>query len=180
MLILQHIWSRWTKGQRSGGDPRYYQRPKLEYAYPLPSVEAGDEAYLHDIGTDFLRRDIKAGEEIERMAGPITRDWWKQRDKVLDWRPRGKEVDIVLHHPSRWRMQTKFPAWLPSPLFTLRPGETARIEWNGRFRYSLFGSDRGSYYEQHVYWLALADNPGERLFLDAEPRKNIDYRRHIY
>jgi hypothetical protein len=173
LLVVQHIWSRWTKFSR--GADRPYTRPRLDPSYPLPPGAPGGEAFLHSIAADEWAR-----EELAEAAGPVTRAEWQQQDGVLDWRLRGKEVDVVLHHPSRWRLQTKFPAWLPSPLFTLRPGESARIEWNGRFRYSLFGSNRSSYYEQHVYWLALAEAPGERLFLDAEPRKNIDYTTHIY
>jgi hypothetical protein len=40
-------------------------------------------------------------------------------------------ADIRLANPSRHRLTTKWPAFLPSPLFTLHPGETARIDWNG-------------------------------------------------
>jgi len=72
---------------------------------------------------------------------------------------------------------SKWPAHLPSPLFTLHPGDTARIDWNGRFA---FGSNHSSYYEQHIYWLAMADAVEPRLFLDATPRKHVDLRGDIY
>jgi hypothetical protein len=47
---------------------------------------------------------------------------------------------------------------------------------------STFGSNRSSYYEQHIYWLAFADGPAPapRLFLDAAPRKHVDLRTGIY
>jgi len=86
----------------------------------------------------------------------------------------------VVSRPSAWRLQTKWPAFLPSPLFTLRPGDVARIDWNARLRRSTFGSNRASYYEQHLYWLALADTPHLRLFLDSRPRKHVDLRTEIY
>jgi len=122
--------------------------------------------------------------EIVRQAGPVSRDSWRHgspfADTVLDWRLRPGSADIILLNPSVHRLQTKWPAFLPSPLFTLRPGETARIDWNGRLRMSTSGSNRSSYYEQHIYRLALADSPHPRLFLDSEPRKHVDLRTEIY
>ena len=99
---------------------------------------------------------------------------------MLDWHYRGGEADIVLSPPSPYRLQTKWPARLPSPLLTLRAGDVVRIDWNGRLRRSLFGSNRSSYYEQHTYWLALSDRPEPRLFLDAAPVKHVDLRTEIY
>ncbi|WP_157073572.1 hypothetical protein [Sphingomonas soli] len=168
---------RWTKASR--GADRSDRRPLLEPVYPLPemAIEGNPQqvALVHEVIADCW-----ADEPVAVRSGPVTHEAWTQGHASLDWRPRGKAMGISLNAPSRWRLQTKWPAWLPSPLFVLEPEETARIEWNGRFRYSLFGSNRSSYFEQHIYWLALTDAAHPRLFLDAEPRKNLDYTTHIY
>ena len=177
MLIIQHIWTKWTKMSRGADAP--IKRPLLADAYMLPTLPGVRGVLRHEIRA--LERE---GFEIVESVGEISRrEWerqWPHRNNALDWRIRGDEADIIVRRPSEYTQQTRWPAQLPSPLFTLRMGETARIEWNGRFRSSLFGSNRSSYYEQHVYWLAVAEAPQPRLFLDAEPRKAIDLTTGIY
>lgn len=177
MLILQHIWSRWTKESR-GANARWPRR-RLEEVYPLPADEAGGDIWCHEICA--VEED---GFAIDESAGPIVHDDWirarPHRTTPLAWHMRKGAADIRLTNPSRYRLTTKWPAFLPSPLFTLAPGETARIDWNGRLRMSLFGSNRSYYYEQHTYWLALAEAPEPRLFLDSKPRKHVDLRTEIY
>ena len=180
MLIIQHIWTKWTKRSRGADAP--IKRPRLDDAYMLPPAPGAPGA------PGVLRHEIRALEserfELVETAGEISRqEWerqWPHRNNALDWRIRGDEADIILKKPSEHTQQTKWPAHLPSPLFTLDMGETARIEWNGRFISSLSGYNRASYYEQHVYWLAVAEAPEPRLFLDAEPRKTIDLTTGIY
>ncbi|MFL6844052.1 MAG: hypothetical protein ACJ8ER_04140 [Allosphingosinicella sp.] len=122
--------------------------------------------------------------EIVRSAGPLTRESWREvgpyHERVLGWHLHPDRADILLSPPGGSRLQTKWPAFLPSPLFALRPGDVARIDWNARLRMSAGGSNRSSYYEQHTYWLALADAPQPRLFLDSTPRKHVDLRTKIY
>lgn len=177
MLIIQHIWSHWTKAAR-GADARL-KRPRLAEAYQLPPWEGE---------TEMLRHEIRAIEEedfaiVERL-GPVTRDQWKRpmpfHDTILDWRTGKTGVEISLSHPSPERLQTKWPAHLPSPLFALRPGDIARIDWNGRLRTSMSGANLSAYYERHTYWLAFAEAPAPRLFLDGVPRKHIDLRTEIH
>lgn len=177
MLIIQNIWSRWTKAAR-GANSRL-RRPRLEQAYALPQAEQGGEVLCHEV------RAMEAeGFALFEQIGPVGRDDWKRaqpyRATPLDWRLAGDGAEIRLTHPSEHMLRTKWPAFLPSPLFTLRPGETARIDWNGRFRSSLFGSNLAYFFEQHTYWLAFADAPDPRLFLDARPRKHVDLRTEIY
>jgi hypothetical protein len=166
MLVIQHIWSRWTKAAR--GANAALERARLEEAYPLPAMEPGAPVAAHEIRAseweDFARIET---------AGPVTARWWKGWHNVR-WRLRKRAVEIYLTDP---HVASKWPAHLPSPLFMLHPGEIARIDWNGRFG---FGSNRSSYYEQHIYWLAMADAPEPRLFLDAAPRKHVDLRGDIY
>lgn len=176
MLVIQHIWHRWDKASR-GADG--CQRPILARAYALPAMQqvtnAQQQALVHDVSSDLW-----GPPDVVEKRGVVSHDEWVASVPALDWRVRDRAVEISLSNPSRWRLQTKWPAWLPSPLFVLASGETARIEWNGRFRRSMGGSNRASYYEQHAYWLAVTDTPHERLFLDATPRKDLDYTRHIY
>ena len=177
MLIIQHIWTKWTKASR-GGNARL-QRPRLFEAYPLPEIRQTAGVVRHEIRA-LEREDFALVEEF----GPVTRDEWARlqpyRDNALDWRLRDGDAEIVLIKPSEGRQQTKWPTFLPSPLFVLREGQTARIEWNGRFISSMSGYNRASYFEQHVYWIAVTGEPGARLFLDAKPKKTIDLRTGIY
>jgi hypothetical protein len=177
MLILQHIWSRWTK--RARGANAALRRPRLEEVYALPALTESGEIWCHEI------RAVEEEEfAVEQSAGPIDQEEWKRatphRATPLGWHLKKDAADIRLTNPSEHRLRTKWPAFLPSPLFTLRPGETARIDWNGRLRMSMGGSNRSFYWEQHIYWLAFAEAPHPRLFLDAEPRKHVDLRTEIY
>lgn len=166
MLIIQHIWSRWTKAARGANAAR--ARPLLDEAYLLPPMDGGAPVVAHEVRAnewdDFA---------LIETAGAVTARLWKGRHNVR-WRLRKKAVEINLTNP---HVASKWPAHLPSPLFTLHPGETARIDWNGRFG---FGSNHSSYYEQHIYWVAMADAVEPRLFLDAKPRKHVDLRGDIY
>jgi hypothetical protein len=177
MLIVQHIWMRWTKRSRGANSP--LKRPRLEEAYALPRPEGEDAALVHEIGAV----EEHEGFAIENGLGPVDLETRRRRGRwheaLLDWRIDKDEVAISLARPSS-RLQTKWPAFLPSPLFTLHPGDIVRIDWNGRLRMSMGDSNRSTYYEQHLYWLALADAPEPRLFLDAEPRKHVDLRTEIY
>jgi hypothetical protein len=75
---------------------------------------------------------------------------------------------------------TAWPGHLPSPLFTGTLGEAVRIDWNGRFRSSIGGSNRSYFYEEHTVWVALLDSPLDKSLLDIVPRKHIDLRTQIY
>ena len=178
MLILQHIWTRWTKYSRGANSP--LRRPRLDEAYRLPPhPEPAGPVLYHEV------RAIEAeGFELIERIGPVDRDGFQRaqpgRATPLDWRLTRDGAEIRLSNPSEHRLRTKWPAFLPSPLFVLRSGESARIDWNGRFRTSLFGSNLAYYYEQHTYWLALAEAPEPLLFLEAKPRKHVDLRTEIY
>jgi hypothetical protein len=178
MLIIQHIWMRWTKQSR-GANSRI-ERPRLEEAYALPAPAGEGPVLCHEIRA--IEQDH--GFAIDESFAPVDRDSWRRpavwHQEVLAWRIRSDRAEISIGHPGGERLQTKWPAFLPSPLFALRPGDIARIDWNGRLRKSMGDSNRSSYYEQHLYWLALADGPSPRLFLDTEPRKHVDLRTGIY
>jgi hypothetical protein len=177
MLIIQHIWTKWTKRSRGADAP--LKRPRLADSYALPDLHQAARVLRHEV------RALEAeGFAIVEEAEPTDRDDWPRRqphrNNALDWRDRGEAVEILLSKPSEYTQQTKWPAHLPRPLFTLREGDTARIDWNGRFISSLSGFNRATYYEQHIYWLAVAGTPSRRLFLDAAPKKHIDFTTGIY
>lgn len=186
MLVLQHIMARWDKATRGANSP--VQRPRLAPAYALPVPDAAKdggsggsspgtaEMLLHQVNSDMVFGEPGPTEAI----GLVTRAEWLRSHPALGWLAHPGRIDISLSNPSEYRLQTRWPAHLPRPLFALERGDTARIEWNGRFRTSLFGSNCATYYEQHVYWLAFVEAPTERLFLDAEPRKTVDLTTHIY
>lgn len=177
MLIIQHIWTKWTKRSRGANSP--IQRPRMAEVYPLPVISATEGVFRHEIRA-LERENFVPVEEV----GPVSRDEWERlqpyRDNALDWRWRGDRAEIILRKPSEHRLQTKWPSFLPTPLFALEEEETARIEWNGRFISSMSGHNRATYYEQHLYWLAVTGEHRERLFLDARPKKTIDLRTEIY
>ena len=170
MLVVQHIWSRWDKASRGADAP--VRRPRLRGAYPVPSPEPSGPAIVHEI------RDIAREGGIFERAGPVEHADWPLAG--LSWDQRGEQHAFTLDDPSPYRRQTRWPGRLPSPLVVLAPGETVCIDWNARFRFSLFGSNRSSYYEQHRYWLANAPCVARDMFTDAKPRKHIDLRGHIY
>jgi hypothetical protein len=169
---------RWTKQSR-GANSRL-ERPRLEEAYPLPAPAGEGEVLCHEIRA--IEQDH--GFAIDESFAPVDRETWRRpavwHEEVLDWRIGRDKIEILVGRPSRERLQTRWPGFLPSPLFALRPGESARIDWNGRLRVSMGDSNRSTYYEQHLYRLAFADAPAPRLFLDAEPRKHVDLRTGIY
>lgn len=175
MFIIQHIWTKWTKRSRGADAP--LKRPRLAEAYPLPDIGQSERVIRHDIRA-LEQEDFALIEEL----GPTSRDDWERlrpyRDNALDWRLRDGKAEIILVRP--YRLQTKWPAYLPKPLFTLNEGDVARIEWNGRFSASMSGQNRATYFAQHVYWLAVTALPERRLFLDTPPKKVIDLRTEIY
>ena len=76
---------------------------------------------------------------------------------------------------------TDWPGHLPKPLIRLTPGESVLIDWNGRFRNSMGGSNRGYFYEQHRVAAACLDAPFDQdLFLKLKPKKAFDFTTRIY
>ncbi len=88
---------------------------------------------------------------------------------------------LSLAPPMEGMRRTKWPEHLPRPLTMVRPGQSAVIDWNGRFQASLFGSNRSSFYEQHRLAAACVEGVVEAdLFLTLKPRKAFDFTTRIY
>lgn len=87
------------------------------------------------------------------------------RWRPLEWRGSAREIEIGLHRPdglrSDWETAWHAPEWL----FTVKPGQTARVRWNGRF-----GIRRGiaPCFEDHLYWIGVGD-PAPAMFRDHPP-----------
>lgn len=177
MIVIQNQWTYWTKASRDAAAAR----PRLTQAQPLlaPAGSAPPgQAWVHDIH----RR------EDESFALQIWSGWASQDDlermrftNILTWafRTRGV-VEIGLRPPSPGMRQSHWPNALPSPLFVLEPGDTGRISWNGRFRKTMGGSNRGSFYEEHLIFVAATDEPGTDLFTRGPTTRTVDLMTRIY
>ena len=184
MLVVQHIWSRWTKASRGAAA----QRPRGKPAYPLPlaaiSTRPADTA-VHEVklmeagGFEEAER-FRAVAELADLAEPGQTA--PNSAANLRWRPlAGGAFGLSISAPWEGMRVTDWPGHLPSPLITLEVGESCVIDWNGRFRTSMFGSNRSYFYEQHRYACAVVDGRPEReLFLSLKPRKTFDFTTRIY
>jgi hypothetical protein len=177
MLILQHLWSRWDKHDRSAASAQAHLA--LGEVYPLPAlVGPAPAAWRHEV------RCLKTESfRIEQRHGPTTPDDWRHEEPLhpgdLVWRLTPAGAEISLHRPWGEMLRTAWPAALPSPVARVTPGRIVRIDWNGRFLGSM-GGDRDYFYERHTYWLTVADRPEPGLFTEATPDKHIDLRTRIY
>ena len=168
MLIVQHIWSRWTKAARAAEAHR--PRPKEAYVLPLPTDSADVMVHavtMHEADAFELKQTF--GPADGAMAGSVR---WTRR-------PEGWGLSVL--PPWEGMRVTGWPGHLPNPLSVLEPGQSVVIDWNGRFRNSMGGSNRGFFYEQHRIAAACIDGPPEpELFLTLEPRKTFDFTTKIY
>lgn len=179
MLVIQHVWRRWTKATR--GADQAAARLALAEAHPLPPGATGGAggAWLHAVWA--LEREGFARQE---RAGPVTADDWAHQEPAhaanLRWTLRDGVAEVGLLEPWPSLRATPWPGHLPSPLLRVRAGDVVRIDWNARFRSSAGGSDRSYFLDHHTYRLALHDAPPRDLFTAATPRKHVDLRTGIY
>lgn len=177
MLVIQNLWTSWTKASRDASAAR----PRLLEALPLP-VPGGPpppgQAWVHDV-----HRREDEGFEPRTWSGWASQDAWSRMrfTNTLAWTLRaGGVVEIALRPPSPGMRQTRWPEGLASPLYVLEPGDAARIAWNGRFRNSMGGSNRGSFYEEHLIFVAAATAPDAGLFTNRPVARSIDLTTRIY
>jgi hypothetical protein len=180
MLILQHIWARWTK--RTRGAQAADRRPRFPEAYPLPTPwprsALHPQAWLHEIRS-LEAEQFQLVARIEPLEPASWADPKPWHPANLHWRITDAGVQLSLLPPAPMFRQTAWPI-LPQPLMTLAPGETLRIDWNARFRKSATGSNRASFFDEHRFWLGCTDTPRPDLFTQALPEKHIDLRINIY
>lgn len=176
VLMIQDVWSRWTKASRAAADAT--TRLALSRVYRLPQL-TGEASLRHEVAA--LEADGFAPRELVR---PIDDPAWDAdrplRPDNLRVRKVGDGFAVSLLRPWDSMLTTKWPAWLPSPLFEGQLGEALRIDWNGRFRSSAGGSNRSYFYEEHTIWVTLQVAPTDAVFLELAPIKHIDLRTTIY
>lgn len=177
MLVIQNLWTHWTKASRDASAAR----PRLLEALPLPTPvgpQPPGQAWIHDV-----HRREDEGFELRVWSGWASQDDWSRMrfTNTLAWTLRaGGVVEVTLRPPSPGMRQTRWPDGLAAPLYVLEPGDTARIVWNGRFRNSMGGSNRGSFYEEHQIFVAAAAAPRPDLFTAGPPDHTIDLTTRIY
>lgn len=181
MLILQHVWRRWTKATRAAADAG--PRLTVAEAWPLKVPHGLGAAVAGQIWRHEVRALEAAGFAPEQRAGVLTHDAWAHETPMhaanLHWRLGSDAAEISLSPPGE-TLRTPWPAHLSLSLLAVRSGHVVRIDWNGRFLASLAGSDRSYYYDWHTFWLTWADAPPADVFTAAQPRKHVDLRTRIY
>lgn len=176
VLMIQDVWSRWTKASRAAADAT--ARLAVPRVHRLPLL-SGDATIRHEVA--LLETD---GFEPRHLVRSLNDPAWAHdmpaRPDYLRVRRVGEGFAVSLLPPWDSMRVTKWPAWLPSPLFEGGLGEAVRIDWNGRFRTSIGGSNRSYFYEEHTIWVTLQAAPTDATFLTLEPVKHIDFRTRIY
>ena len=176
VLMIQDVWSRWTKASRAAADAG--ARLALPRVHSLPLL-TGDASIRHEVAA--LEED---GFEPRHLVRSLDAPAWAhdrpaRPDNLKAWRT-GDGFAVSLFRPWESMLTTRWPAWLASPLFEGRLGDAVRIDWNGRFRASIAGSNRSYFYEEHTIWVTLQAAPTDSSFLTLEPIKHIDLRTTIY
>ena len=176
VLMIQDVWSRWTKASRAAGDA--VARLAVPRVHRLPLL-TGDATIRHEVAVLET-----AGFEPRHLVRPWDDPAWDHdkpmRPDNLRVRRVGARFTVALLTPWESMLTTKWPGWLPATLFEGALGDSVRIDWNGRFRSSIGGSNRSYFYEEHTIWVTLQTAPADTSFLALEPVKHIDLRTTIY
>ena len=176
VLVMQDTWLRWTKASRAAADAT--ARLAVPRVHLLPQL-ANEGTLRHEIAA----LEQNGFEQLQRIRA-IDDPAWAQdlpiRPDNVAVRRRGDGFEVRLARPFQSMLTTAWPAHLPAPLFSGGVGEALRIDWNGRFRSSVSGTNRSYFYEEHTIWVALLENPTDQALLGLVPRKHIDLRTQIY
>lgn len=176
VLMIQDVWSRWTKASRAALDAG--TRLALPRVHALPLL-TGEETIRHEVAAledeGFAPRHL-----VRSLNDPAwAHDHPARPDNLKVWRVRdGFAVSLL--RPWESMLTTRWPAWLASPLFEGKLGDAVRIDWNARFRASVFGSNRSYFYEEHTIWITLQETARDSSFQTLAPIKHIDLRTTIY
>jgi hypothetical protein len=176
VLVMQDTWLRWTKASRAALDAT--ARLAVPRAHLLPQL-VNEGTLRHEVAA-FESNGFEQLQRIRAIDDPAWAQDLPIRPDNVGVRRRGDDFEVRLARPFPSMLVTAWPGHLPSPLFTGTLGEAVRIDWNGRFRSSIGGSNRSNFYEEHTVWVALLDSPLDKSLLDIVPRKHIDLRTQIY
>jgi hypothetical protein len=173
---MQDTWLRWTKASRAAADAT--ARLAVPRAHLLPQL-LNDGTLRHEVAA--LEQDgFRLVERVRPFGDPAWAQDRPARPDNVRVRRRGDAFEVSLARPWPSMLTTAFPGHLPSPLFSGGTGEAVRIDWNGRFRASVSGTNRSYFYEEHTVWVALLDELRDDALLAIVPRKHIDLRTQIY
>ena len=176
VLMVQDVWFRWTKASRAAANAGTRLALPRVHALPILSSEASvrhEVAALEENG--FEPRHL-----VRRLDDPAwAHDRPARPDNLKAWRV-GDGFAVALLRPWPSMLTTRWPAWLASPLFEGGLGDAVRIDWNGRFRASVSGSNRSYFYEEHTTWVTLQAAQTDSSFVKLELIKHIDLRTTIY
>ncbi|MFC0252564.1 hypothetical protein [Massilia consociata] len=164
--------------------PRHRAAPDAGARLAVPRVHAlpqltGDGTIRHEVMV-LESEDFVPLHRVRTLRDPAWDQDTPLRPDNLRVRRVGDGFAVTLLRPWDGMLTTRWPAWLPSPLFEGGLGDAVRIDWNGRFRSSLFGSNRSYFYEEHTVWVTLQAAPTDSTFLTLAPTKHIDLRTTIY
>jgi hypothetical protein len=176
VLVMQDTWLRWTKASRAALDAA--ARLAVPRTHLLPQL-ANEGTLRHEVAA-FESDGFEQVQRIRAIGDPAWAQDLPIRPDNVGVRRRGDGFEVWLARPFPSMLVTAWPGHLPSPLFTGALGEAVRIDWNGRFRSSIGGSNRSYFYEEHTVWVALLDSPLDKSLLGIVPRKHIDLRTQIY
>jgi len=176
VLIMQDTWLRWTKATRAAADAG--PRLAVPRVHLLPQL-ANEGTLRHEVAA-FETDGFEPLQRIRAIGDPAWAHDRPGRADNVQVRRRGDGFEVRLDRPFPSMLVTAWPSHLPSPLFTGSVGEAVRIDWNGRFRSSIGGSNRSYFFEEHTVWVALLDGPLDKSLLEIAPRKHIDLRTQIY
>jgi len=177
MLIVQHIWSRWTKQSR--GANASSPRPRLPEGALLPSGLSGPAPMLHS-----LRLLEAEGFRLAESFGPLTPETWRHGDPQhagnLSWKEGPEDIEITLTEPWPSLRRTVWKGPPSGPVARLRDGQKLLILWNARFFASAAGSDRSYFFEEHAVRIANVTNPTREALIGRESMRVIDLLTRIY
>jgi len=176
VLIMQDTWLRWTKATRAAADAG--PRLAVPRVHLLPQL-ANEGTLRHEVAA-FETDGFEPQQRIRAIGDPAWQHDRPGRPDNVQVQRRGDGFDVRLDRPFPSMLVTAWPGHLPTPLFTGSVGEAVRIDWNGRFRSSIGGSNRSYFFEEHTVWVALLDGPLDKSLLEITPRKHIDLRTQIY
>lgn len=176
VLIMQDTWLRWTKATRAAADaPARLAVPRVHL---LPQL-ANEGTLRHEVAA-FEENGFEPLQRVRAIMDPAWAQDLPIRPDNVAVRRRGDGFEVRLGRPFESMLTTAWPGHLPAPLFTGAVGDALRIDWNGRFRSSIGGSNRSYFFEEHTVWVALLDSPTDKALLALSPRKHIDLRTQIY
>lgn len=175
ILIIQHIWTRWSKASRGANASIARVRPPS--GWPLPKMLPDARAICQE-----LRCLEEEGFQLFETVGGVDTTADRRAFHGLDrltWQPGDEGLELRFRHA---RGRGVFANRIPSQTIrlVLRRDQTIRIDWNARLPMSLSGHNRAVVYEQRCYLLQFGSAAAALAFGQTPPSKTVDLTRHIY